>query len=53
MLASTGPALTVTSADVMGAVAGSPAVVRGISYRVAGPPEPDGTGITLLHLERA
>lgn len=50
-VASVKPVARVKSADVAAAAVGHTAVVRGISYRVADM-QPDGTGTTLLELER-
>jgi len=46
------PALTCASADVAHAVRGSAVTVRGVAYTVVNL-QPDGTGVTVLILERA
>ena len=51
-VASIAPALTCASADVAHAVRGSAVTVRGVAYTVANL-QPDGTGVTVLILERA
>lgn len=45
------PQITCKSTDVSAAVEGTPVTMRSTSYAVAGPPEPDGTGVTVLKLE--
>jgi len=50
-VAGTRPALTCKTSDVSGVVFDAAATVRTISYKVVGI-EPDGTGITVLLLER-
>jgi len=51
-VASTNPVLTCRSIDVASVVRGNASVVGAVNYTVRGI-EPDGTGITLLILERA
>lgn len=38
--------------DVVGAKDGDPFTVNGVAYKVIGPPQPDGTGITVLELSK-
>lgn len=49
---SSGSMLTCRDQDVAGLVRSAPVVVRGLNYVVRGI-EPDGTGLTMLKLERA
>jgi len=46
------PSLTVKTSDAAETVRGVAVVVGGINYTVAEQPEPDGTGITKLKLEK-
>lgn len=49
-----GPAVVGASVDLDAAVNGAPVTIAGGgSYTVSGPPEPDGTGITVLRLQEA
>lgn len=48
---SSGPVATLPTADAANAVHGQTLIIAGTSYKVRGV-EPDGTGITLLRLER-
>lgn len=48
----TQPVFTAPTASLAGVAAGTSATVRGVVYTVVGV-EPDGTGVTLLRLERA
>ncbi len=45
--------ITILDADVGDATVDTPVVLQGIDYRVGGPPEPDGMGLTVLRLRRA
>lgn len=47
----TGPQLTCASADIASVSVGSAVVVNATSYTVQGI-QPDGTGVTVLHLQR-
>lgn len=47
----TRPLLTCRSADVAAVAVGTPVVVNAVSYTVA-EIEPDGTGVSVLHLQR-
>jgi len=47
----TQPVFTAATASLAGVAVGAGAVIRGVSYTVVGV-EPDGTGITVLRLER-
>lgn len=51
-MASTQPAFTTLTANVVGEAVGQLLVINGVSYYVAAP-EPDGTGMSLLLLEVA
>lgn len=50
-MASAEPSFTLPSADAAAATQASVLVVAGVTYRVRNP-QPDGTGITVLPLER-
>jgi hypothetical protein len=52
-IGSTGPALHCKTSDVSTAKHGTAAVVDSVNYTVNGPPEPDGTGLTVLKLRKA
>lgn len=52
LLSTSDPALWCQSADVAGVVRGAAVVVRSIAYTVRDI-QPDGTGVTVLQLERA
>lgn len=45
--------VTLADADVGDASIDTPVTVRGLDYKVGGPPEPDGLGFTVLRLRRA
>lgn len=45
--------LLVSAAAFPAAAKGQSVIVRGTSYVVYGPPEPDGTGLLVLRLKRA
>ena len=49
----TGPQAVCKSTDVASAVQGDAITVNGTAYTIAGPPEPNGTGITVLQLRTA
>lgn len=51
--ASVDASLLVRASEFPSAARGQAVVVRGVSYAVYGPPEPDGTGLVLLRLKRA
>lgn len=51
-MASTAPVLTLATANVPASPVGAAVVVSGVSYTVAAH-EPDGTGVSLLLLEKA
>lgn len=52
-LAGSMPSLSTAAADLpAGAGEGDTVVVRGITWRVLGPPQPDGRGMTVLLLEK-
>lgn len=50
-MASTAPTFRLASIDVPASPVGLPLVIDGVNYAIAAP-EPDGTGMTLLILER-
>ena len=52
-IAGTAPQITARSTDVAHATVGSAVVVNGTAYTVAAPPQPDGTGVTVLILAAA
>jgi len=45
------PVFVCAESDLHNVVAGTPVTIRATSYKVAGPPQPDGTGIVLLKLQ--
>lgn len=51
-IGSTGPALHCKTSNVSTAKHGDAVVVSSVNYTVAGPPEPDGTGLTVLKLRK-
>jgi hypothetical protein len=51
MVEGTGPVATIATADAAGAVHGTNLVIGATTYKVRGI-EPDGTGVTLLRLEK-
>lgn len=53
VLGAQAPQLLVRASEFPAAAKGSAVVVRGVSYVVYGPPEPDGTGLVVLNLKRA
>lgn len=53
MVTGVGPELTLATADCADVARGTTAVVRGHTYQVSQPPEPDGTGVTVLQLRKA
>lgn len=50
---SSDPQITCKTSDVSSAQHGTAVTMRSASYTVSGPPEPDGTGMTVLKLEEA
>ena len=52
-VASTGPAAYCKSEDVSSAQKGDSMTVDSVSYTVNEPPQPDGTGMTILILKKA
>lgn len=49
----TGPQAMCKTSDVAAAVQGDSITINGTAYTIAGPPEPNGTGVTLLQLRTA
>lgn len=52
MVGSSDPTLLCMAADIPAVADGTTVTINGISYRVAGAPEPDGTGLVLLQLRK-
>lgn len=52
MIDSTGPALTIRTDDWPGVARGDSVTIASVAYTVL-TPEPDGTGVTVLRLQRA
>lgn len=48
---SSDPAFTCRTSDVSSVVEADPVIIGGVTYKVAGQPQPDGTGVTVLPLE--
>lgn len=53
MVTGVGPELTLPTAVCLDVSRGTAVVVRGQTYQVSQPPEPDGTGVTFLQLRKA
>jgi hypothetical protein len=51
-VASAGPRLTVRAADFPAAAVGQSVIVRAQTFKIAAPPEPDGTGVVVLRLHK-
>ncbi len=51
-VASAGPQLTVRSADFPAAAMGQAVTVGARTFKIAAPPEPDGTGMAVLRLHK-
>jgi hypothetical protein len=51
-VASVGPQLTVRAADFPAAAAGQAVTVGARTFKIAAPPEPDGTGVVVLRLHK-
>ena len=53
LVGSSDPTLLCADDDIVGVADGTSIVVNGVTYTVAGAPEPDGHGLTLLQLRRS
>lgn len=51
-IAGTAPTITLPSSSAPSAALGDAVTVGGVSYTIAGPPEPDGTGMTVIRLQK-
>lgn len=51
-MAGSNPFITVMAADFSGAAAGQSVVIDAVSYSIASPPKPDGTGLMVIELEQ-
>jgi len=52
MIAGSNPALLCISSEIAVVVNGTALSIDGVGYTVAGAPQPDGTGLTRLHLSQ-
>jgi hypothetical protein len=46
------PFIEVQDSDIQGIASGDTVTIDSVDYKVMGPPQPDGTGITLLMLSK-
>lgn len=53
LVGSSDPSLLCMDTDIVGVADGTSIVVNNVTYTVAGAPEPDGSGLTLLQLRRS